>query len=480
MAEINAAYDLVRAAQQHEATAPPRTHAERSGAAARRRPRRLADPAAAARARPGAAGHAQRGRGRPAGHADLDVGQPARDPRRHRAAAAVAARRRARGARALAAPSATSREITHKVRRKHAALTVRTIVGPAPRLPRSAPAYCGRDRGARARTDRRPSYRWRVREVDPVPNVELRRNAHGHEIVVFAFPYRADIVDAVRSIPGPALRLAGQGVVRAARGRHRRLRPGRDRALPGARGRRRGRAVAGARGQGLGRAHHRRPPRGRGLVRARRDRRRAARRARGRWPSPRRPALAAVHAGGRRDAAGAARRAHGPARAALRLAPAGRAGARAGDADAGRVLRRVALQARGQLGPGHRRRVRRAARGRGARPHGPDRPVPARAARALHPPARHRRRRQRPRSALERLRTEHDAAIGAVRRSRASDADALACEDRGSAASCARSSARASSTRSSRGGCSSPTSRAWARPSRRWRRWRRTTPTRRS
>jgi len=41
-----------------------------------------------------------------------------------------------------------------------------------------------------------------VREVDPVPNVDLRRNAHGHEIVVFAFPYRADIVDAVRAIPG--------------------------------------------------------------------------------------------------------------------------------------------------------------------------------------------------------------------------------------------------------------------------------------
>ncbi len=33
-------------------------------------------------------------------------------------------------------------------------------------------------------------------------NVELRRNAHGHDSVVFAFPYRADIVDAVRAIPG--------------------------------------------------------------------------------------------------------------------------------------------------------------------------------------------------------------------------------------------------------------------------------------
>ncbi len=41
-----------------------------------------------------------------------------------------------------------------------------------------------------------------MREADPVHNVELRRNANGHEAVVFAFPYRADIVDAVRAIPG--------------------------------------------------------------------------------------------------------------------------------------------------------------------------------------------------------------------------------------------------------------------------------------
>jgi superfamily II DNA or RNA helicase len=41
-----------------------------------------------------------------------------------------------------------------------------------------------------------------VREADPVHNVELRRNVNGHEAVVFAFPYRADIVDAVRAIPG--------------------------------------------------------------------------------------------------------------------------------------------------------------------------------------------------------------------------------------------------------------------------------------
>ncbi len=41
-----------------------------------------------------------------------------------------------------------------------------------------------------------------MRLADPVHNVELRRNAQGHDSVVFAFPYRADIVDAVRAIPG--------------------------------------------------------------------------------------------------------------------------------------------------------------------------------------------------------------------------------------------------------------------------------------
>ena len=41
-----------------------------------------------------------------------------------------------------------------------------------------------------------------MRAADPVHNVELRLNQHGQESVVFAFPYRSDIVDAVRSIPG--------------------------------------------------------------------------------------------------------------------------------------------------------------------------------------------------------------------------------------------------------------------------------------
>jgi superfamily II DNA or RNA helicase len=41
-----------------------------------------------------------------------------------------------------------------------------------------------------------------VRLVEPAHNVELRTDRHGHESVVFAFPYRAEIVDAVRAIPG--------------------------------------------------------------------------------------------------------------------------------------------------------------------------------------------------------------------------------------------------------------------------------------
>ena len=41
-----------------------------------------------------------------------------------------------------------------------------------------------------------------MRLVEPAHNVELRSDRHGHEHVVFAFPYRADMVDAVRAIPG--------------------------------------------------------------------------------------------------------------------------------------------------------------------------------------------------------------------------------------------------------------------------------------
>jgi SWI/SNF-related matrix-associated actin-dependent regulator of chromatin subfamily A-like protein 1 len=41
-----------------------------------------------------------------------------------------------------------------------------------------------------------------MRAVEPAHNVELRHDRHGIESVVFAFPYRADVVDAVRAIPG--------------------------------------------------------------------------------------------------------------------------------------------------------------------------------------------------------------------------------------------------------------------------------------
>lgn len=41
-----------------------------------------------------------------------------------------------------------------------------------------------------------------MRAVEPAINVELRRDRHGQDSVVFAFPYRADVVDAVRAIPG--------------------------------------------------------------------------------------------------------------------------------------------------------------------------------------------------------------------------------------------------------------------------------------
>src|SRR3954465_1893187 len=44
-----------------------------------------------------------------------------------------------------------------------------------------------------------------MRLADPVHNVELRKNAHGHDSVVFSFPYRADIVDPVRATPGRRL-----------------------------------------------------------------------------------------------------------------------------------------------------------------------------------------------------------------------------------------------------------------------------------
>jgi SWI/SNF-related matrix-associated actin-dependent regulator of chromatin subfamily A-like protein 1 len=41
-----------------------------------------------------------------------------------------------------------------------------------------------------------------MRLAEPVHHVDLRSDQHGHDAVVFSFPYRPDVVDAVRGIPG--------------------------------------------------------------------------------------------------------------------------------------------------------------------------------------------------------------------------------------------------------------------------------------
>jgi hypothetical protein len=128
MAEINAAYDLVRAAQQHEATAPPRTNA---GAPAPPRgngpggwligPLRLAlGPELLVALSEGE---------------DVRLVTPTSTWASPRAILAVTERRLlwllddAPVARVHSLPFRNIGEITHKVRRKNAVLTVRTIVG---------------------------------------------------------------------------------------------------------------------------------------------------------------------------------------------------------------------------------------------------------------------------------------------------------------------------------------------------------------
>ena len=183
-------------------------------------------------------------------------------------------------------------------------------------------------------------------------------------------------------------------MVGAAGGRHRRLRAGRARALPGARGRARGqewlsRAVKGW----VGRVTAARRA-GQGWFVLRRDRGRAAGGAAAVAEQRGERQLAAVHRGGRR-----ARCWSWPARGWTRArcaAPpaAGRARARPGHAD--RSSRATASRASSSRSTGTRTRSPRSSscpRPRStAAP--PDRPLPAGAARALHPHARHRRRRR--------------------------------------------------------------------------------------
>ena len=285
-----------------------------------------------------------------------------------------------------------------------------------------------------------------MREADPVHNVELRVDRYGHESVVFAFPYRREVVDAVRAIPGRRFDWEAKEwwalqadqtapYVKGVIERHPWLKvaPDVERWLAQATDGWVGRVGAGKR-LGTGRfmletiaGELRRRPGAAG-----RERRRAA--------------VAAVHRRGRDRARRAAGLALRRARAALRAPAAGRARAGARDAVADRQRGGAALQARRQLGPGDDPRLPRAARLRGARPLAAGRPLPARAARAL--PA-HLRRRGR---AERRRRARAPAAASTTSRSRTSAARAPTTgrrwrSSRSSAASCARSSARASPTR---------------------------------
>ena len=323
-----------------------------------------------------------------------------------------------------------------------------------------------------ARYRRRP-----VRLVEPAANVELRADRHGHAHVVFAFPYRADIVDAVRAIPGRRFDWdakewwapqadATAPYVKGVIERHPALARRPTTCAPGSPRRRAAGSAACRRGAA------RRPRR----VRARDDLRRAARGAR-------RPRSAAAASGSRSRrpsptrCSSCAARGWTSARCAARRA-AGRPGAGARHARAGRQRRRAALHARRQLGPGHDPRLPRPARLRGARPLAPDRPVPRRAARALPAHVRRRRRAERRRRAR--------APAGRARRARSRTSAARAPTTRPPLAVEAvlggelRPFQRAgvAYVAATRGARSSPTSRASARRSRRSPRSRRTTPTR--
>ena len=221
--------------------------------------------------------------------------------------------------------------------------------------------------------------------------------------------------------------------------------------------------MARAGGQGLGRARQRGPARW-------------ARAGSCSTPSPAncRRSCAAEERGGRRGcrsprrwprAARGGRRPAGPARAALRT----RLQVGLEPAPATLSLVESYGEPRFKLevnwDPGHGRRVRRAARGRGARPHVPIDPY-------LLEPLEHFILSTASTSARTRCWRWTSCARSTTRPSAPSGARAPPTRPcwrarRGWAASCGRSSAPACATRCGRGGCSSPTSRAWARPSRR-------------
>ena len=314
--------------------------------------------------------------------------------------------------------------------------------------------------------------------VSGQPNVELRRGADGAPIVVLAFPYDAHDRRRRAHDPPPAVRLGPARVVGARRRLVRRPRRRGPGPLPRADDDRRGRRLAGRPRAHVGRADHHRAPRRARLVRAAPARRDAAR---GRWPTRSRALdgalLAPLDAASAEaiDELGSARldgpRAPLPGHAAARRRPAAREPAR-------RARRRGRAPApRRPVGPRRGRRVRPPAGRRRRRPRAAARPV-GRASRwtpsSRSTASRSRRapgpcssacgpstRRPRPRCAARGRRRP-----SRWRRSPPSWA-----------ASSRPTSGRACATRWTRGAPSWPTSRGWARPSRRWRRSR---PTARS
>ena len=224
--------------------------------------------------------------------------------------------------------------------------------------------------------------------------------------------------------------------------------------------------MALARGHGLDRPRDRRAARRPRALHPRHDRRRAGRAAGRAAPTSAAGRLwLPFTRDGRRGAAGDPRRPPGPARAALRLAPAGRTSSRRRPRS--RSSRATASRASSSTSTGTRRRCPPSSRCPACEAHGRTLPVDP----YLLEPLEHYLRTVRRRAGAERARGARPAAPRARRRDRRRPPLARRPTRRrwrprrAWAASCGRSSAPASPTCCTRGARSSPTSRASARPS---------------
>ena len=316
---------------------------------------------------------------------------------------------------------------------------------------------------------------------EPVHNVELRaRPPRATTRVVFAFPYRADIVDAVRAIPGRRFDWEAKEW----------WAPQADATAPYVKGVLERHAVADA-SRPTSRRGSRAPSTGwvgrvtagkldgSGRVRARDDRRRAARAARG---AGRRARRAARGCRSRSEVAEALLEMPGARldQRALRCATRLQVDQRAGAGDARRSSRASASRASSSTSTGTRRRSppssrcpparRTGARCRSTRTCSSRSSTTCARSASRSPPTR--------REVLERLRRRARRGDRRTSAARARTTRPRWRSRRASAASCGRSSAPASRTCSRRGARSWPTSRGSARPCRRSPRWRPTTPTR--